>query len=1098
MSINSSISNKIHRHVNPAKISKSFLIALQLGTFASVSAYAQEVTISDDRTSAVDTATIDSGSPADIVIDSDGSITVSTGAAVTVNSDNNLTSEGGIIAESFDNAIAIHVDTQGAGTLTSDINITSRIESSAEDNDNNVGSNNYGVLIDGDGTLEGDVTFSGNGDIIVFGDNSAGFSLQSDMVGDITFDNVGITGENSRGVEILGNLTGDILTTQNIVNRDAGTIGVYIGGDVDGGYDNTGALSTGRDAAFNFSTQEDIPAVSGIAAVQISGNLSGGFENKITYFNGDGDPVNIAEGDSISGFSSDTSSVQAFGGGYGVYITPEKIDAAPMTNITIGNTGSFYGDYSVLNQGNINVSGANSGAATTAVYITGAVDGPDTYTTTLTHGIYNGLWGEIKSESIDATAIAVEIGDHASAPEFRNNGEINVKAAVTYNDDDEIVGTGGDAYALLVNENASLTTFNNDGLITIEAEGNNTSAYGIIDRSGTISSFTNTRLIDLTLNSENTGDRIAVDLSENTTSIDFFNSGRINGDVLLGSGTNSITMEGLSETEYAELEQAFIDDGAIESIYRPLLERHIDGGITLEGGTATLDMFDNARLTGGIFSPNGQLNVTLNDQSELVVPATIPLNVENISINDTAQLTIGVSGQDDLAGGVNATGDVIFAPDSKLKIEIDSLIGIENTYEIISADNLVINSEDNLLNESDQVFIYDIETTTTSNSLSVSLRRKTAEELGLSENIGRLYEASVPALESTSDIGGEISSITTADDFNRTYRQMMPNNLTQASRQILINSNNLAFGAVSSHLDNLRNLKYVADDPLQSGQGLWAQQYGSMYNLDTTMDEKGADGFTFGIAVGYEFALTKRGAFGISLARHFADIKFDDAGASRMGMENTQLGVYGGIWLRDFFIEGQANVGLLDFESDRYVEFTNFDRTSTANWDGLHYSSHLKAGYQLNMGKFTATPSGSISYNNIKQDGYTETGGGAGVDLVVNEYRTNSMLGNLKMEFAYNTDLSTDEDTIGQLSIGVYGGWTKELNETINPLTARFAGYNNSSFTLQSTPLDPNGFQAGMGLSFKTEITNFSITYDANWKENYMAHTATMSFRVRF
>ncbi|MDG1708171.1 MAG: autotransporter outer membrane beta-barrel domain-containing protein, partial [Emcibacteraceae bacterium] len=595
---------------------------------------------------------------------------------------------------------------------------------------------------------------------------------------------------------------------------------------------------------------------------------------------------------------------------------------------------------------------------------------------------------------------------------------------------------------------------------------------------------------------DSTGESIAVDLSNNTTSINFESTHNIIGDVHLGSGVNTIRLEGITQEEYDDLYKFYDDAGFEESVFIDLLDRNLNGTIFLEGGSATLDMYKNTVLTGGIYSPNGQLNVTLNDISELRVLPDIALNVENLKLNDESKLVVEISNEGTFTGGVHASGDVTFSPNSELKVDIQALVGVQDSFEIITANSLTIDGSSNIINSNDQLYIYDIQTTIDANSLSVGLRRKGAVELGLSENLSQIYEASIPALIANSDVAAEISSIVTEEEFAEIYTQMMPNSITQASRQILMNSNNLSLGAVSAQLDNLRRLKYIPDGKLLSGQSMWAQQYGTMYNHDATAYEKGANGFTFGIAAGYELAVTKRGAIGISIAKNFADIKLDNAGLSRMGMENTQAGIYGGIWFSDFFVQAQANVGLLDFESDRDVLFQTGKRTSTADWGGLQYSSSLKAGYQVNLGSFSLTPTAAINYLNIKQDAYTEAGGGGGIDLAVDEYRTSSMTSNLKMELAYTKAIG-GEGSVGNFSVGIHGGWLNELKDDVSSVTANFAGYD-SPFTLTGNPLDKNAYQAGAGVYFVTAITNFSLVYDVDWKDNYMAHSAMMNFRVRF
>lgn len=1097
MSINS---NSTHQHclkLNRSKLSKSFLIAIQLGSFTCLSAYAQEVTISDERTTTINTSSASGGGAADITIDEDGSIVIESGTAITIDSDNDVTTSSNIDNNAQDNAVGIQINVPDAGTRISNLTINGDINISTQGDNDNFGSNNYGLLVEGDGTLQGDIFFDGQGDIRLFGDNSAAISIQSDLLGDLTIDNVSVTGVNSNAVEIFGDITGNINTNANIDALNVNNHAVYIGGDITGAYKNRGAIQTGTDSSFNFNTNITTPAISGIASVRISSNVTGGFENRIVYFDINGNEINVAETESISGLSSDTSSITALGGGYAVMITPEKIDDAAWTDITLGNTNSFYGDYSFVNQGAIRARGVNSGQKSTAIYISGATKNATSYSTTFDNGLYNGLWGDIESEALNAEAYAIEIGENTFIPEIVNNGGITVETQTTFNDEGERTGSGGNAYGIQIAANSQVDRFENNGPIIITAAGAATSAYGLVDLSGTIEEFRNTSSIRTSIDAESSGRMVALDLSNNTTTLDFYSSGRIGGDVELGSGDNTIDLIGLSETEFDTAIDFFIEEGILEELYLPLLERGVFGTISLQGGSTILNMEGNAVLSGGITSPNGNLNVTLNDQSELRVPSNNKLNTESLTLNDQSVLVVEIDGDGIFYGGVNATGNVVFSAESRLSIEITSLVGAENTFEVINSNGLTIDGNANIFNTTDQLFIYDISSEIDATSVTVDLRRKSAQELGLNQNLSSIYEASIPALIANDDIASEISSIVTEEEFTRIYSQMMPNNLSQASRQILISSNSLSIGAVAGHLDNLRLLKYVADGPLESGQGFWAQQYGSMYDYNDTIDEKAAFGFTFGLAAGYEIAVTDRGAVGISIAKNFADIKIDNSGSSRVGMENTQAGLYGAIWLDNLFFEAQANIGLLDFESDRDVIFNDFTRTSMGEWDGLQYSSNLKVGYQLNMGKFTLTPSAILNYTNIKQDPYTESGGGSGIDLSVSEIRTDSMIGTAKMEFAYTTNFGSGDDIIGQLKFGLHGGYSQEFKNDPQMITAQFAGFDNQ-FTLFGSQIPQNSYQAGGGIYFGTEITNFSLVYDANWQDQYMAHTATMNFRVRF
>ncbi|MBT5187053.1 MAG: hypothetical protein HOM01_09615, partial [Kordiimonadaceae bacterium] len=866
------------------KINTPLLLSLQIGAFAlfplHAQVLAQDVTISDDTTTNLLTSTVNGGGPANIIITEDGKVTVTSGTAITVNSNHNISNDGLIDNTAISNGIGVHFDTQLGVNLISDFNLTKSVTISAPDDNQNLGTNNFGVLIDGDGTFQGSFLGSAASGMTIFGDNSAGLSLQTDMIGDINIGNLTILGDNSTALEVLGGLTGDINLESALFATGKDSYGIYIGDTVTGSISSLGNILTGTDERFDRDFNI-VPAVAGIASVRISADVSGGFANNIQFKDSDDNIVNVASGDPTDGLLQNTSSIDAFAGGYALLVTPEKVNNNTWTDITIGNTNSFYGDYSIMNQGRIRSLGISDGNDAKAVYITGATKNNIIYSTVLDEGFYNGNWGTIEATTLNGDATAVHIGNYVTIPEIVNEGFIRASTTITTDDDGIINGTGGSAYGIIIDKDSTVLSFENSGSINIGAAGPTSSAIGIIDHSGTISDFSNTLTISTLIDDDSTGKLVAVDLSKNTSGINFFNSGNITGDIHLGNGTNVINLEGLSLTEVADLTDGFIEDGLSEDFYTELLKREITGAITLEGGSATLNMIGNARLENGIYSPNGQLVVSIKDQTHLGVDTSLGLNVTSLLVEDQAEISINVNGQEDFVGGIVSSGDVSFLDDSKVVIEVRGVIEDEGNFVIIEADTLTIDPDKNIQNTSANPFIYDVKTELTGNSLSLHLRRKGRVELGLTDNVGEIYEASISALLEDEDVAVFINNLKDIEEFNRIYREMMPNSFTQAMRQVILNSNNMSVGAVSGQLDNLRQLIELSK-PQRARTGLWVQELGGFYNHNDGESEKGGSVFDFGLAMGYDAISTDRGAFGISFAYNLADLKLNGSGENRV------------------------------------------------------------------------------------------------------------------------------------------------------------------------------------------------------------------------
>ena len=75
---------------------KMFLTAVALAPLCIAAAAHAETVISSKRTTSIATATANNGAPDSVTIADGGSIAVSSGAAVTVNSNHDVTNHGGI------------------------------------------------------------------------------------------------------------------------------------------------------------------------------------------------------------------------------------------------------------------------------------------------------------------------------------------------------------------------------------------------------------------------------------------------------------------------------------------------------------------------------------------------------------------------------------------------------------------------------------------------------------------------------------------------------------------------------------------------------------------------------------------------------------------------------------------------------------------------------------------------------------------------------------------------------------------------------------------------------------------------------------------
>ena len=413
-------------------------------------------------TTPVATATANSdGTPADILLDTNGSISVNTaGAAVTINSDNSFEALAGtkISNENTSNAVGILVDLTSGTTIdaTNDgctDNCAHTFEGITEAGAISMtgsGNTKTGLWLEGPTSDSGlPVTkFIGNIDMTgstmsITGDTSVGVKIDSlaELDGNLTLGEMTLrTSSNTStlgeiGMDLEGAVYGDIEATDklNVQGNDktaAALIGMDIVGTVYGNLtlDKAGGLVVSGSGAEGILLTGSInacdPTVSvgctSIGALVNEGEISTlGTLSTITQQTGN--PLGsfgLAIGGSIAGGiynagpdalgdQTATASISVQGAAPAVEITPFFETVDPHVPIVIGvyTTEMLDAGFSFYNRGSIATISPNFNDATTAVLIGG---GDSIATTTLTGGLFNSGSIQTGAQNLAGSANAVK------------------------------------------------------------------------------------------------------------------------------------------------------------------------------------------------------------------------------------------------------------------------------------------------------------------------------------------------------------------------------------------------------------------------------------------------------------------------------------------------------------------------------------------------------------------------------------------------------------------------------------------------------------------------------------------------------------------
>ena len=645
---------------------KTLIAAVALAPIYFAAGGAQAATtISSNRTTPVLTSTANAGAADDVTINSGVTVSTSTSggvgtptAIVTVDSNNSLTNNGTLSTSDTNNVVGLLVKGGFTGTVShqGSINLTTSYSgpttadgyqqgpfagTAAAGVTGGTGNHGfYGIRLTGSTPFTGSITTGSASTISIKGNDSFGLSIEAPMTGTLTNSGaISLTGD--RGVALRSTtgsrIGGDVVISGAINAIGTTTSGVALNGDVGGALhvyssvSSTGYALTQRVSDTTLLGKLTTPANHQVdqsaATFIVGGNVAGGI-----YLGG-------APAGTVAGSTADTTGDGTVDASEGTGVissygsAPALMIGAASSNLTIGgfvskSSATLDNGYGLIVRGSISGAGIYDNISASAVQIgtgsTGSVN--------LSSGIR--IYGSVAASSYNADATAMHLYSGAVSP----NIDIRGTMTAAINASTGVVG----AYGLLIDSGSQVNTLTVTGSLIAAAVGDSASAYAVRDRSGTVNNVLNEGVINGTvavtaLGDTQYGHAYALDLRANTTGVTLLQqtnpnpnhdygdtSGSthtattaytattpaITGDVLLGSGTNSVS----------------------------ILAGTLTGALGMGSGTGGLLKIDNGSSVVGAVTYSGS-GLAINVNGTLDNRSATTLNISTLTASATSTLS---------------------------------------------------------------------------------------------------------------------------------------------------------------------------------------------------------------------------------------------------------------------------------------------------------------------------------------------------------------------------------------------------------------------------------------------------------------------------
>lgn len=1029
---------------------RRLLVTTALVTSALIALPAAAETIATKRTDNVRTSTIKAGAADNITISSAGSVEPTSGVAVTIDSNNSVTNEGKIVVTNSNGAAGIVANAGTSGDIvnaaTGTITIDETYTATDIDNDGDLdgpfatGSNRTGIRTLGAHT--GKVQNSGT--ITVEGNDSAGIVLGGPLTGNFVQDGkITVLGDRAVGVQ-ASSITGNVRLAGQVsaVGKDA--VAARFTGDVTGAMVVQGTItSTGYRSTTLPSDASKLDAddlLQGGSALVIEGNVSGGIVLAVPPKDAS-TTDNDEDKDGIPDDKEGSASVTSFGA------APAMVIGAADRTVTIGAIAGSGTGFGLQIDGAVNGNGVYAGVAANGLQVGGRGGAVN-----IAGGI--GISGTVGATSRDANATALRIGAGATVPEIRVSGTVAATGASP---------AGTSAIGILVDSGASVATIRNSGTVKASAVAGTGTAIAIRDASGGVSLVENSGKITASGATAGSGRNIAIDLSANTAGVtvkqiavasgvtapeitgdirtgsgnDLLDlaDGTLTGDAYLGAGNDRLQLSG----DAVHTGKAFFGagDDALTLAGTSVFNGTADFA---GGGVDTLTLGGTARFSGTLANA-GALAVAVNGGT---LDLSAPTTIGSLSMASGSTLLVTLDKDAGQGTAITVGGTAAFASGSVLQVKLADVTSAEGRYTILTAGSL--QGASGITTKTDLIpFMYKaaLATNAPAGTLAIDIARKSTTELGLNTSQASAYNAFVTALGTDQAIAGVFLGLTGGDAFRSALDQVLPDHAGGTFRGISLGSRTLArqvedpTGPIAM-AGNLRVFLSAAGWGTTKPRGTSAA-----YDVN---------GLGASASAGIETGL---GSFGATASWIWNESNSNGSDDSSVISNTYELaGFWRGKW-GGFSGFARGSIGRSNFEGKRVFTGMNagtrVERTTVGKWNGTLTTFTAGAAYEGGGRYLFFRPAVSLDYTRLKEDGYTETGGGTALNLTVAERTSKEVAveGGLTLGIDFTGTAKRDENWF---RVEAEGGWREIVDGQIGATTARFG--NGTPFTLAAEQID--------------------------------------------
>jgi subtilase-type serine protease len=315
--------------------------------------------------------------------------------------------------------------------------------------------------------------------------------------------------------------------------------------------------------------------------------------------------------------------------------------------------------------------------------------------------------------------------------------------------------------------------------------------------------------------------------------------------------------------------------------------------------------------------------------------------------------------------------------------------------------------------------------------------------------------------------------------------------LHASTQSVLIDGNRLVRNAALARAHRGQDA-FTAQSDEGGHSGAWAELLHGSGRFDSDSNAARTDYSGDGTLVGYDYQFEggwRIGGLG-GIGRYDVDVRDR---ASQADVDSRTIGLYGGQAWGGFGLRAGLTYAWHDVETDRRIDFPEFQDRTHAAYDARTRQAFVEGGYRIATGAWEFEPYAQLAQVRVDTDGFQESGGAAALTGRGADARVD--LSTIGVRFGANLKGSGQEQTWLSLRGGL--GYRKAGGDRQSEVDVAWTG--GGVFNIHGAPIADHATLLDLGFAARLSRNSLlEIGYSGQLADEASDHGASARFSVQF